>query len=82
MELSRLSKQKQAVVADAMAAGYAIEQGDFCVDLVKRSKHAKPRVLRGLRIYHDGYGFDLTVDLSVAKAIRAASDMRSILNLN
>ncbi|CAE6795140.1 hypothetical protein R70006_05037 [Paraburkholderia domus] len=76
-----LSPAKRAVVEDAIAAGYSARYSDTCVDLVRHSAHAKPRLLRGLRIYANGSAFDATLDLSVAVAMRSAADMRAILGL-
>lgn len=60
---------KQAVIADAERAGYTIERHDTCVDIVKRTKHAKPRVAIALRIFEDGTAFDATMDLSNGKIV-------------
>ncbi|WP_199028449.1 hypothetical protein [Ralstonia sp. ASV6] len=80
--LSVLSAAKRQVINDAIAAGYAAEFSETCVDLVRRSKHEKPRVLRGLRIWADGSAFDVTLDLGSAKAMRKAEDFRAILGLS
>ena len=76
-----MNAAKQAVIADAERAGYTIERHETCVDIVKRTKHAKPRVSIALRIYGDGSAFDATMDLSAAKAIRSVADMRAFLGI-
>ena len=81
MDLSKLSVEKRALVKDAVAAGYVAEHSEVCVDVVRRSKHEKPRVLAGLRIWETGSAFDVTLDLSVSKAIRSVDDMRQFLGL-
>ncbi|WP_354335299.1 hypothetical protein [Undibacterium sp. GrIS 1.2] len=83
MDLTRISKPKQAVIADAVSAGYMVEHcGDSAINLVRFSKHVKPRLLRGLRIFADGTAYDLMVDLSCAKTIRSAEIMRNTLGLS
>jgi predicted GNAT family acetyltransferase len=81
MDLSKLSVAKRDLVRDAIAAGYVAEHGEVCLDLVRRSKHEKPRVLAGLRIWEAGSAFDVTLDLSVSKAVRSVDDMRQLLGL-
>lgn len=81
MELSDLSISKRCVVNDAIAAGYVATYGETHLDLVRWSKHEKPRALGGLRIWATGTAFDITLDLSVAKAMRSADDMRAVLGL-
>lgn len=76
-----MNAAKQAVIADAARVGYAVERHETCVDIVKRTKHAKPRVSVALRIYENGTAFDATLDLSAAKAIRSVADMRAFLGI-
>ena len=76
-----MNAAKQAVIADAERAGYTIVRHETCVDIVKRTKHAKPRVSTALRIYENGTAFDATMDLSAAKAIRNVADMRAFLGI-
>jgi hypothetical protein len=81
MDLSKLSVAKQDLVRDAIAAGYVAEHGEVCVDVVRRSRHERPRVLGGLRIWENGSAFDAILDLSASKAIRSVDDMRHFLGL-
>jgi ribosomal protein S18 acetylase RimI-like enzyme len=81
MELSDLSLIKRWVVNDAIAAGYAATYTETHVDLVRWSKHEKPRALGGLRIWATGTAFDITLDLAVANGMRSADDMRAVLGL-
>lgn len=81
MDITRLSRAKQQLVAEALAAGFRSEHHEARVDLVRWSRHSKPRLMRGLRLYENGTGFDLTVDLSLAKTIRSAKAMRRVLDL-
>lgn len=81
MDIGKLSKEKQAVVRDALAAGYTAEHTDSSLDLLRYSKHPKPRVLQGLRIYPDGSGYNYLVQLSIAKTIRSAKRWRETLGL-
>lgn len=81
MDISKLSKEKRAVVSDALAAGYIAEHTDCSLDLLRYSKHKKPRVLQGLRIYPDGSGYNYLVKLADAKTIRSANGWRETLDL-
>jgi hypothetical protein len=83
MDLTRISKPKQAVIAEAVSVGYIVEHcGDSAINLVRLSKHAKPRLMRGLRIFADGTAYDMLVELSSAKTIRSADIMRNALGLS
>lgn len=77
----KLTPAKQQIVEDAVSAGYVREDGDFWIDLVKRSKHRKPRVLAGIRLYRDGTAIRLDVDLSVATGIRSHAAIRAQLGI-
>ena len=78
----KLTKAMQQLVLDAQAAGYTVRNDhDMCVDIVKLSKHAKPRVVRGLRIWADGNAIDATIDLSVAKSIKTQKAWREFLGI-
>jgi hypothetical protein len=76
-----LTKQMQQLVLDAQAAGYTVRHGEHNVDIVKLSKHAKPRVIKGLRIWADGNAIDATMDLAAAKAIKTQKEWRKFLGI-
>lgn len=77
----RLTPAKQQIVDDAVSAGYVREDGESWIGLVKRSKHRKPRVPAGIRLYRDGTAFRLDVDLGVAAGIRSHAAMRAQLGI-
>jgi hypothetical protein len=77
----KITPAKKQIIDDAVSAGYAREDGEFSVDLVKLSKHKKPRVLAGLRIYQDGTAVRLDIDLSIAIGIRSHAGMRAVLGI-
>ncbi|WP_432262939.1 hypothetical protein [Cupriavidus sp. TMH.W2] len=79
MDLNKLSPAKAQMVQDAIAAGYTAEHSDFCVDLIRYSRHATPRRLLALRLYETGTAFDALLDLSAAKAMRNVNEMRHCL---
>jgi hypothetical protein len=69
------------MIEDARTAGYDIREYGMCVDIVKYSKHSKPRPICGLRIWQDGAAIDVMLDLSVAKAIRTVKAQRAFLGI-
>jgi hypothetical protein len=78
----KLTKAMQQLVLDAQVAGYTVRnEHDMCVDIVKLTKHAKPRVIKGLRIWADGNAFDATMDLAAAKSIRTQKEQRKFLGI-
>ncbi|WP_321820871.1 MULTISPECIES: hypothetical protein [unclassified Burkholderia] len=79
--LAGLSDTKREFLKDAEAAGYSITYGDTCVDVVKRTNHTPPRILRGLRMWATGTAFDVKLDLSAARAIRSVDEMRTFLGV-
>jgi hypothetical protein len=76
-----LTAQKSKMVADAISAGFEVRHHETCIDIIKMSRHAKPRVLSGLRVWADGNAFDATIDLSVAKPIRTIKAQRAYLGI-
>jgi hypothetical protein len=77
-----LTKQMQQLVLDAQAAGYTVRNDhEACLDIVKLTKHTKPRVIKGLRIWADGNAIDATMDLAAAKAIKTQKEWRKFLGI-
>jgi hypothetical protein len=77
----KLTKAMQQLVLDAQSAGYTVRQGENNLDIVKLTKHAKPRAIKGLRIWADGNAIDITMDLAAAKAIRTQKEWRKFLGI-
>lgn len=79
----KLTKNQTALIEDAKAAGYTVDEDETTVRIYKldgRSKRQK-KVLRGIVLYESGTAFDLTVDLAYARGMRAFKDMRSVLRI-
>jgi hypothetical protein len=81
MDLSKLSREKQDLVHDAVAAGYGTERWESRVEVVRRAKHGTRRVLSGLCLWESGRAIDLSLDPAVAKATTSVEDMRAMLGL-
>lgn len=77
----KLTVAKMQMIEEAQKAGYTVRWHEGCVDVIRLTNHAKPRVSRGLRIWANGSAFDFTMDLSVAKSIRNVDDQRKMLGL-
>ncbi len=81
MDLSKLSREKQDFVRDAVAAGYGLERWESRVEVVRRAKHGTRRVLSGLCLWESGRAIDLSLDPAIAKTTTSVEDMRAMLGL-
>lgn len=77
---ARVTK-REALLRDARAAGMEVVEKGSTADIIAKRNARTGRVLKGLRLFDNGTAVDMTVDLSVAKAIRGDRTIRKMLGL-
>lgn len=80
-ENGHLSRAKRKLIEDALNSGqYKMTMKPESIQLFHEHKRTG-RIERGLEIFNNGTAFDITANLSEAKIIRTAKDIRGILKL-
>ena len=79
----QVSTVKQLIINDAIKIGFTVVHRVDSVEIYKgfEDQWGNSVISKGLKIYSNGWAFDMTVDHDIAKGVRSHADMRAILNL-